>query len=212
MSDLFLHEKRYRSASLMEILTKTRITICGAGALGANMADSLARSGCVHLKVIDRDRIEAQNLSTQPYHANDLGAFKAKILANQLYRAVGARVEGICLELGADNAKNLFKGSELIIDVFDNSGSRQLVKDTANKLGIPCLHAGLGDAYGEVVWNRDYRVPSATNDDICDYPLARNLVVLTVAVACETVLRYLDHGLMHNHTITLQDFAVRNYS
>ena len=34
------------------------VTICGAGALGANIAENLARSGFDKLTVIDRDRIE----------------------------------------------------------------------------------------------------------------------------------------------------------
>jgi hypothetical protein len=38
-----------------------------------------------------------------------------------------------------------------------------------------------------IVWNPIYRVPSPANDDVCDYPLARNLVMLTVAVACEVI-------------------------
>jgi tRNA A37 threonylcarbamoyladenosine dehydratase len=59
--------------------------VCGAGALGANIAESLARSGFCQLRVIDR--IQDRNLSTQPYYRSDIGAFKAKILANNLYRA-----------------------------------------------------------------------------------------------------------------------------
>ena len=31
--------------------------------------------------------MEERNLSTQPYYRSDIGAFKAKILANALYRA-----------------------------------------------------------------------------------------------------------------------------
>jgi molybdopterin-synthase adenylyltransferase len=63
------------------------VTVCGAGALGANITESLARSGFCKLTVVDRDRIEERNLSTQPYYRSDVGAFKAKILANNLYRA-----------------------------------------------------------------------------------------------------------------------------
>jgi hypothetical protein len=52
-------------------------------------------------------------------------------------------------------------------------------------------------------------VPSAAQDDICDYPLARNLVTLTVAVACEAVVRYVAEGTRESFTVTLNDFAVR---
>lgn len=39
---------------------------------------------------------------------------------------------------------------------------------------IPCLHIGLANSYAEIIWNSIYRLPSPTNDDVCDYPLARN--------------------------------------
>src|SRR5919107_404818 len=89
----FFHEHRYRSAVVMQRLRDLPVTVCGAGALGANITESLARSGFARLKVVDRDRVEERNLSTQPYHRSDVGAFKAKILANTLYRAVSATVE-----------------------------------------------------------------------------------------------------------------------
>ena len=41
--------------------------------------------------------------------------------------------------------------------------------------------------YAEIIWNDRYRVPSPSHDDVCDYPLARNLVTLAVSVACEVL-------------------------
>jgi len=186
------------------------VTLCGAGALGANLAENLARAGFGKLKVIDRDRIEERNLSTQPYYRSDIGAFKAKILANNLYRAIGTKVEAETKELTATNAAQLLKGSGLIVDVFDNSNSRQAVKDYSDRTGTPCLHAGLSADYAEVIWNEVYRVPSDVNDDVCDYPLARNLVMLTVAVACEAIVSFVATGEQHHFTITLKDLSVQS--
>ena len=45
-----------------------------------------------------------------------------------------------------------------------------------------------GSGVQAVIWNECYRVPSPSSDDVCDYPLARNLVMLTVAVACRVPL------------------------
>jgi hypothetical protein len=66
--------------------------------------------------------------------------------------------------------------------------------------------------YAEVIWNDTYRVPSAAQDDICDYPLARNLVMLAVAVVCESVIAFLVEGEERSHTMTLEDIAIRTYS
>lgn len=206
---IFVHEQLYRTDAVMAKLKDYPVTICGAGALGGNLAENLARAGFGKLKVIDRDRIEERNLSTQPYYRSDVGAFKVKILANNLYRAIGTKVETETKELTAANAAQLLKGSGLIIDVFDNSISRQVVKDNADQTGVPCLHAGLASDYAEVIWNDHYRVPADANDDICDYPLARNLVMLTVAVTCEAIVSFIATSEQRNFTLTLKDLSIQ---
>lgn len=55
-------------------------------------------------------------------------------------------------------------------------------------------------------------VPSAARDDVCDCPLARNLVTLTLALACEVIMTYAATGERQSFTETLRDFAVRPFS
>jgi molybdopterin-synthase adenylyltransferase len=205
---IFFHEQLYRSRQSMAKIRDYPVKICGAGALGANIAETLARSGFGKLKVIDCDRIEERNLSTQPYYRSDVGAFKAKILANNLYRAIGIQIEAETKRLVAANTKQLLGQSSLIIDAFDNSGSRQAVKDHCDRTGQPCLHAGLASDYAEVIWNELYRVPSDVNDDVCDYPLARNLVLLTVAIAAEVAMDFILSAEQRSFTLTLKDLSI----
>lgn len=209
---LFLHEQLHRGDDLMARLAETRIALCGAGALGANIAESLARAGCLRLDVIDFDRVEEHNLSTQPYQRADVGSPKARILATNLYRSVGADVQAETRRLDEHNVRKLLRGRDLVIDAFDNSGSRRLVTDFCRDQQIPCLHAGLASAYAEVIWNEIYQVPSDAQDDVCDYPLARNLVMLTVSVACEVALTFLAGGEKRSYTVTLDDLSIRPYS
>jgi molybdopterin/thiamine biosynthesis adenylyltransferase len=115
-------------------------------------------------------------------------------------------------ELTPANARKLLAGSGLVVDCFDNSVSRQAVKDTCSEAGLPCLHAGLAAEYAEVIWNDRYRVPSPTNDDVCDYPLARNLVILTVAVVCEAIVAFVQSGEQRSFTVTLGDLAVKPFA
>jgi molybdopterin-synthase adenylyltransferase len=210
MSIVF-HEQLYRTAQLMEKMGAISVTICGAGALGGNLTENLARSGFTKIRVIDRDRIEERNLSTQPYYKTDVGAYKAKILTNFLYRAIGITIDARATELTAENCDRLLSQSDLVIDTFDNSISRRLVTDYCQQQNLPCLHVGLNTDYAEIIWNDRYRVPSPTNDDVCDYPLARNLVLLTVAIASETIINFLKCDRQENYTLTLKDFAVKVY-
>ena len=206
------HEQLYRTAPAMEKLHAVPITICGAGALGANIAESLARSGVSQLTVIDCDRIDDRNLSTQPYYREDVGAKKVGLLENHLYQAVGVEMAAIDKRLSPTNATRLLKSARLVIDAFDNSEARQSVADACWVVQIPCLHVGLFRDYGEVLWNESYRVPSDANDDICDYPLARNLVMLVVAIAAEIAIRYITTGEQDNRMITFQDFKVSEWT
>lgn len=202
----FYHEQLHRSAVWQKI-EAAGITICGAGALGANITENLARTGFKNLRVIDRDRVEERNLSTQPYFRSDIGAQKAKILANYLYRAVGIKVEPLAQELTAENAKKLLSG--IVLDCFDNSVSRRAVKDICEQNNLDCLHVGLANGYAEFIWNEFYRVPSAAQDDICDYPLARNLVLLATAIASEAIIKFISNGEKENLCLTLGDLQIQ---
>ncbi|HEY9597846.1 MAG TPA: ThiF family adenylyltransferase, partial [Cyanophyceae cyanobacterium] len=163
---IFFHEQLYRTPEFMAQIRDVPVTLCGAGALGGNITENLARSGFGRLVVIDRDRIEERNLSTQPYYKSDVGAYKVKILANTLYRALGITVDGRAKELTTSNIAQLLREAHLVVDTFDNSLSRQTVKDYCQNHQLPCLHVGLASDYAEVIWNDSYRVPSPANDDI----------------------------------------------
>ena len=85
------------------------------------------------------------------------------------------------------------------------------MQDQCRAAGLPCLHAGLFADYGEVIWDESYRVPQDVAGDVCDYPLARNLVLVTVAVASEALVRFVLGGVKQDWSITLRDFAVRTF-
>lgn len=208
---IFRHEQAYRSIEAMAQLKTYAITICGAGALGANIAENLSRMGYGNLRVIDFDRIEEHNLATQPYYKTDVGGFKAKVLANSLYRAIGIKLQAETKELTAENVATLLQDADLVIDAFDNSRSRQLVTDYCLARSIHCLHAGLSADYAEVIWNENYRVPAEVNADLCDYPLARNLVMLTVAIASEVMTQFVIDGTKQDFTVTLKDLNLQRF-
>jgi hypothetical protein len=133
----FFHEERH--ASLAPFATQV-ITICGAGTLGANLTETLARMGFTRLRLIDRDRVEMRNLSVQPYSRAEVGAPKARALANTLYRALQARVEPLISDLTAANAPELLRESALVVDAFDNYLARAAVSFETRTVGFPCLH------------------------------------------------------------------------
>ena len=209
MASKFLHEEVYRGAESVAKLSKPLITICGAGALGSNLADNLARQGFRNLRVIDRDRVEEHNVSTQRYGASDVGAWKAEVLRNQLFRSVEIEIDAVTKALVERNARKLLKGSDIVVDTFDNSDSRQLVQQYCRDAKIECLHVGMYADYCEVIWDENYRVPNDVAGDVCEYPLARNLVLLVVAIASEALVRFVLSGSREDRSATLTDFSVQ---
>ena len=210
MRDAFHHETLYRGEEALDRLAAVRLTVCGAGAVGSNLVDNLVRQGFRRVTVIDFDRIEAHNIGTQTYGEGDVGAFKVEILQSEVFRAVGVEIEAVRKRLTDKNVSRLLRGAALVIDGFDNHEARALVTAHCEEPDIPCLHVGLSADYAEVLWNEGYRVPSdaAPEGDVCNYAMARNLVQFAVALACESIVRYVLEGAKQNRSFTLRDLKV----
>lgn len=209
MAEKFHHESIYRGADRIAETAHRQLTICGAGALGSQLADNLARQGFRRIRVIDRDRVEQHNVGTQLYGESEIGGWKVEVLRQRLFRSTGIEIDAIRKELAERSAKSLLTDGGIVIDAFDNTASRKLVQDHCRNLKLSCLHVGLFADYGEVIWDERYRVPSDVAGDVCDYPLARNLILLVVAVASEVVVRFVLDGARTDFSVTLRDFAVR---
>ena len=205
----FHHEEIYRGKDYAKKL-QGLVTVAGVGALGSNLLDNLSRQGFPKLRGIDKDRIEVHNLNTQFWNTRDVGALKAASAKTKIYQNIGIEIEAVDKELTAANAKHVFKGSALVVDCFDNAAARQIVQDHCRATKTPCLHMGLFEDYGEVAWDQNYRVPKDAEGDVCDYPLARNIILLTVAIGSEEILDFFlgKNPRQKSWAITLKDLKV----
>lgn len=76
-----LDEQRYRKQSLLKeigedgqrTLAASRAVVVGCGALGTVIANSLVRAGVGHVRIIDRDFIELDNLIGAVDYLNAVG-------------------------------------------------------------------------------------------------------------------------------------------
>ncbi len=211
----FGHEEGYRGKDLLKMLSAKQVVVCGAGALGSNLVDLLARQGVQKLRVIDFDRVEAHNVNTQLFGDGDVGALKVAALQKRVFRDTAVEVETFDKRLDANNIAKAVKKADLVIDAFDNNAARKLVAEYF-KPNDPVLHGGMYEGYGEVVWNNVYKVPQdapAGVQDVCDYPLARNLVMLVVTTLAEEALNFLtaDKPRVASWSITLKDMKIQPY-
>lgn len=186
-----------------------RIVICGAGTVGGNLAEHLARVGLGELEVIDHDRVETRNLANQPYASPQVGQPKAKALAESLHRACAARVRAVGRTLDDGSGPRLLREADVVVDALDNSAGRAAVQRACRALGKPCLHVGLSPVgYAEVLWDEGYRVPPDVPGDPCGTPLHRGLSLLAVVVAARALADFAERGERCGYTITMGDLRV----
>lgn len=211
---VFAHEIDYRGNEILEKLRSQRVMICGAGALGSNIALALGRFG-VGLVVVDRDKVEMTNLPTQTYTMREVGSYKVNALADLIYRIYEDKEpDGIVKDIKKPSDLK-FKGIEkpsIIVDCFDNSKARSCVKDYADFEKISCLHVAFNGGYCAIRSSANYTVPDDGGEDICDYPLSLPLLHLAVAATVETIINYIDRGVWDSIDITLKDMRIQRFS
>jgi hypothetical protein len=135
------------------------------------------------------------------------------VLRAYCFRAAGVEIQTFAQRLDERTVKKLSRGAELVIDTFDNSASRRAVAEYCRTNNVACLHLGMYGDYGEARWNQMYHVPSdVVAREVCDYPLARNLITLVVAVGSEAVIRYVIEGRKENYAVTLRDLKINRES
>jgi len=179
----------------MADVNELTIAICGCGAIGSNLAVGLARRGIQNFLLIDNDRVESHNISTQAWFERDIGKMKATMLSHLLYSISGAWAvpyEKTIVQRG--QLEKLFDDYfvALAVDAFDNRTARELVVGSHASV----LHVGLSaEETADVVWDEKYTLPIDVElEDPCAYPLARSLIEVTVGHAASVIVDFLLTG------------------
>ena len=140
-----------------------RILVGGAGALGSHFTyRARDLSSEVELSVIDFDRVETKNLTSQWFVKQMVGKNKATAVKMQWQNFYGLRLKDYTVRLSEENVATILDEHDLIIDCFDNAESRQLIQNYVREQGIACLHGGLAadGEYGAVRWDTDFVIDS----------------------------------------------------
>lgn len=134
-------------------LYASRVLICGCGALGSVLANTLGRAGVGHLRIVDRDFLELNNLQRQVlYDEEDVAAGIPKaIAAAAKLRKINSEIEiePLVTDVDHTNIEQLIDGVDMILDGTDNFETRFLLNDVAVKFGIPWVYGGCIGAEGQ---------------------------------------------------------------
>jgi adenylyltransferase/sulfurtransferase len=126
-------------------LKAARVLCVGAGGLGSPVALYLAAAGVGTLGLIDFDVVDASNLQRQILHTTaDVGRPKLDSAAEQLRaRNPWLRLRPFPTRLTRDNALELLRDFDLVVDGTDNFATRYLVNDACVLLGKPNVYGSI---------------------------------------------------------------------
>ncbi len=135
-----------------ERLGRSAAVIVGCGALGTVQAALLARAGIGRLRLIDRDFVEESNLQRQMLYTEDDAKEampKAEASRRHLLEANSqVEVEAVIADLNPENADDLLRGVDVILDATDNFETRFLINDYSVRDSIPWIYGAAVSSYG----------------------------------------------------------------
>src|SRR6185437_8492538 len=126
-------------------LKAARVLLVGAGGLGSPAALYLAAAGVGHLGLVDFDVVDVTNLQRQVLHGTkDVGRPKIDSARDRI-ADLNPQVELKTYEttLTSQNALDIIREYDLVLDGTDNFPTRYLVNDACVMLGKPNVYGSV---------------------------------------------------------------------
>lgn len=126
-------------------LKAAKVLLVGAGGLGSPTAMYLAASGVGRIGVVDFDDVDLTNLHRQVIHGTpDVGRSKLDSAAESI-QAINPNVEVVkhAAMITSENALEIIREYDLVVDGTDNFPTRYLVNDA-------CVLLGKTNVYGSI--------------------------------------------------------------
>ena len=126
-------------------LKKARVLLIGTGGLGAPLGMYLAAAGVGTLGLVDFDNVDASNLQRQIIHGTkDVGRPKISSAKDRLLDInPNVNIETYETRLTSQNALEIIKKYDIVVDGTDNFPTRYLVNDACVLLGKPNVYGSI---------------------------------------------------------------------
>jgi len=132
-------------------LLKAKVLLVGAGGLGCPAGLYLTAAGVGTIGIIDSDTVDLTNLQRQILHGMaDVGRPKTESAKEAIHR-INPDVKVLTYQerLTAQNAIEIFKEYDIIVDGSDNFPTKYLVNDAAFFTGKPYVYGGVFQFEGQ---------------------------------------------------------------
>lgn len=135
---------------LIKDLKNKKIVVVGAGGLGGNIINHLARLGVGEIIIFDGDSFDESNLNRQLYaNSITIGKNKALTAAEESNKIGLSKAIGIP-EFLSENHLPILKGADCIFDATDNISSRLYLEQISSRLQIPIIHGAVNAFSGQI--------------------------------------------------------------
>ncbi len=133
-------------------LRRATVAVIGAGGPGAPALLYLAAAGIGRIRLIDDDVVSLSNLQRQVIFGGDvIGQAKVAAAAERLQKLNdGVALEPIESRLSPDNAAELLRGADIILDGSDSFETRRAVNAAAVRLETPLVSGAIGQWDGQI--------------------------------------------------------------
>lgn len=128
-----------------EKIRNGKVLVVGAGGLGAPVALYLAAAGVGTIGIMDGDVVDLSNLQRQVIHfTGDVGHPKVESARDKMLAInPNVKVNTIREFLMSDNALDIIKDYDFIVDGTDNFPVKFLINDACVMVGKPFSHGGI---------------------------------------------------------------------
>lgn len=133
-------------------LKNARVLCIGAGGLGSPLALYLAAAGVGTLGILDFDVVDFSNLQRQVIHSEKtVGTPKVESARDRLLE-LNSDTDIVTYNemLNSDNAMDIMKDYDVVVDGTDNFATRYLTNDACVFLGIPNVYGSIFRFEGQV--------------------------------------------------------------
>lgn len=133
-------------------LLDSSVLLVGLGGLNSPAALYLAAAGIGRLGLLDDDHVERSNLQRQIIHSEEMLGQKKTCSAEQRIAGLNPDVSTQIIDrrLDKDNADDLVRGWDIVIDGMDNFPARYALNDACTRQLIPLVYGAVMRFQGQV--------------------------------------------------------------
>ncbi|VDN46616.1 Molybdopterin biosynthesis protein MoeB [Petrocella atlantisensis] len=150
--DRYTKNRNMLSQDECDVLKNKSVCVIGCGGLGGYVIEMLGRIGVGKITAVDGDVFDVSNLNRQLLSTEvHIGLGKA-VTAKERMEKVNSDVEltPVTAYLTQENALDIVRGHDLVIDALDSIETRFLLQKAASELGIPMIYGAIAGWYGQV--------------------------------------------------------------